>query len=39
MTMEDRLIAFMDDLFPLYSLTRKEVEDEEEELSESDPDY
>ena len=39
MTMDERLIALFDELFPMYGLTRKEVEDEEEELSESDPDY
>ena len=39
MTMEDRLCAFLDELFPVYGVTRKEVEDEEEEMSESDPDY
>ena len=39
MTMEERLTAFMDELFPVYGCTRKEVEDEEEEFSESDPDY
>ena len=39
MTMEDRLLSFMDELFPHYGVTRKEVEENEEELSESDPDY
>jgi len=29
----------LDELFPNFGLVRKEVEDMEEELSESDPDY
>ena len=39
MTMDERLIAVLDEIFPLYGLVRKEAEDEEEEFSESDPDY
>ena len=39
MTMEDRLLCFMDELFPCFGVTRKEVEENEEEQSESDPDY
>ena len=33
------LKLLMDELFPAYGLARKEVEIEEDELSESDPDY
>ena len=38
-SMADKLCMLMDRLFPEYGMVRKEVEDEEEELSESDPDY
>ena len=37
--MERKLEMLMDEIFPTFSLVRKVVEDEEEELSESDPDY
>ena len=39
MNMEEKLITFLDELFPYFGCQRKEVEDEEEVLSESDPDY
>ena len=39
MSMEEKLIMFLDEMFPYFGCQRKEVEDEEEELSESDPDY
>jgi len=38
-TMEERLELLLDELLPCYGLTRIEVLDEEEEFSESDPDY
>ena len=38
-SMPEKLKMLLDELFPTFGLQRKEVEDEEEELSESDPDY
>ena len=38
-TMSEKLKMLLDELMPQFGLQRKEVEDEEEELSESDPDY
>ena len=37
--MDRKLEMFMDEIFPTFNLTRKEVEEDEEELSDSDPDY
>ena len=37
--MVEKLKMLLDELFPNFGLVRKEVEDMEEELSESDPDY
>lgn len=37
--MERKLEMLMDELLPTFGLVRKEVENEEEENSESDPDY
>lgn len=37
--MERKLEMFLDEVFPAFSQTRNDVENEEEELSDSDPDY
>lgn len=37
--MEEKLKMLLDELMPAFGLARKEPEDEEELLSESDPDY
>jgi len=37
--MTEKLKMLLDELMPTFGMTRKEVENEEEELSESDPDY
>lgn len=39
LSMEERLKFLLDELLPCYGMTRKEVDVEEAELSESDPDY
>ena len=38
-SMAEKLCMLLDRLLPQFGMQRKEVEDEEEELSESDPDY
>ena len=38
-SMQEKLKMLLDELLPQYGMQRKEVENEEEELSESDPDY
>ena len=38
-SMEEKLKMLLDEMLPNYGMVRKEVENEEEELSESDPDY
>ena len=35
----EKLKMLLDELFPSFGVTRIEVEEEEEEMSESDPDY